>query len=115
MPPPFSFTNVDTRIRIVITSNKNARHISTMVSLAEFTLGGYQGRVLLVDGFNLPISITPERGYWGCLWAVIGCKSACNVAFNQPQYCCTGDFGSLAHLPTNILLQPFQKIVPSSL
>lgn len=36
-------------------------------SLAEFTLGGYQGRVLLVDGFNLPISITPERGFGDCI------------------------------------------------
>ena len=88
-------------------------------SLVEFTVATNGGRdfydVSLVDGFNLPISVTPHGGKEGCNTtscranlntvcplelavkasdgSVIACKSAC-LAFNQPQYCCTGDFGS---------------------
>ncbi|KAJ0028653.1 hypothetical protein Pint_35758 [Pistacia integerrima] len=88
-------------------------------SLIEFTLAENGGQdfydISLVDGFNLPLSITPQGGSGGCPstscpnnvnsvcpselavqgsdGSVIACKSAC-LAFNQPQYCCTGDFGS---------------------
>lgn len=86
-------------------------------TLAEFTLqtNGNQDfyDVSNVDGFNLPISVTPVGGSGRCApsscpadvnsgcpnvlaikgsnGATIACKSAC-VAFNQPQYCCTGSF-----------------------
>ncbi|XP_044487620.1 thaumatin-like protein 1b isoform X2 [Mangifera indica] len=86
-------------------------------SLVEFTLAENGGQdfydVSLVDGFNLPLSITPQGGTGTCpstscpknvnlacplelvvkdsAESVIACKSAC-LAFNQPQYCCTGDF-----------------------
>jgi hypothetical protein len=87
-------------------------------TLAEFTLGKdldfYD--VSLVDGYNLPISITPFKGSGKCSYAgcvsdlnlmcpvglqvrsrdnkrVVACKSACS-AFNSPRYCCTGSFGS---------------------
>ncbi|GKV40872.1 hypothetical protein SLEP1_g48471 [Rubroshorea leprosula] len=89
-------------------------------SLAEFTLASKGGKdnydVSLVDGFNLPLSITPQGGSGenctttscganinavcpsdlavrGSSGSIISCKSAC-VAFNQPQYCCTGMFNS---------------------
>ncbi|KAB1212815.1 Thaumatin-like protein 1 [Morella rubra] len=88
-------------------------------SLVEFTLADNGGRdfydISLVDGFNLPVSITPHGSSADCQRAscpkdvnqvcpaelavkgsdggVIACKSACS-AFNQPQYCCTGDFGT---------------------
>ncbi|KAJ4705015.1 Thaumatin [Melia azedarach] len=85
-------------------------------SLIEFTLGEQDFYdVSLVDGFNLPLSITPQGGSGNCSstscpnnvnavcppelsvkgsgGGVIACKSAC-LAFNQPQYCCTGDFGT---------------------
>ncbi|KAK6231695.1 Thaumatin family - like 10 [Theobroma cacao] len=89
-------------------------------SLVEFTLAANGGQdfydVSLVDGFNLPVSITPQGGSGptctttscaanvnsvcpselavrGSDGNIIACKSAC-VAFNQPQYCCTGDFDS---------------------
>ncbi|CAK9179124.1 unnamed protein product [Ilex paraguariensis] len=87
-------------------------------TLVEFTLAGSGGQdfydVSLVDGFNLPVSVIPQGGS-NCRstacpvdlnancpselavrnpnGATIGCKSAC-LAFNQPQYCCTGSFGS---------------------
>ncbi|KAJ6755547.1 THAUMATIN-LIKE PROTEIN 1B [Salix purpurea] len=88
-------------------------------SLAEFTLKGNDGRdfydISLVDGFNIPLSVIPQAGPSGCPspscaanvnavcdsklavkgsdGTVIACKSAC-LAFNQPQYCCTGEFGT---------------------
>ncbi|GLT95508.1 hypothetical protein SLE2022_131870 [Rubroshorea leprosula] len=90
-------------------------------SLAEFTIGTFGGQdfydVSLVDGFNLPVSITPQGGSGAnCVSTscaanvnvmcpselaltepdggdIIGCKSACNV-FNQSQYCCTGEYST---------------------
>ncbi|PRQ44877.1 putative glucan endo-1,3-beta-D-glucosidase [Rosa chinensis] len=68
--------------------------------------------VSLVDGFNLPISITPQGGHapgdcrssscsanvnamcpselqvTGAGGSVVGCMSAC-LKFNEPKYCCT--------------------------
>ncbi|KDP36620.1 hypothetical protein JCGZ_08436 [Jatropha curcas] len=86
------------------------------VSLIELNLGKYYGQdfydISLVDGFNVPVSISPRGGFGNaCIPAscarnvnsncpnelavkgqdgnsVIGCKSAC-VAFNRPEYCCT--------------------------
>ncbi|XP_027342986.1 thaumatin-like protein 1 [Abrus precatorius] len=89
------------------------------VSLVEFTLAANRGLdfydVSLVDGFNLPVKVTPQGGLKGCNTSscpfdvnticpsnfaikgsdgsVIACKSAC-LALNQPQYCCTGPFAS---------------------
>lgn len=86
-------------------------------SLAEFTLDSPEGDfydVSLVDGYNMPISIFPSRGSGQCKSVtchselnkncpdglevrnkdrVVGCKSAC-MAFNKPEYCCTGEFNS---------------------
>ncbi|GAB4833556.1 hypothetical protein Ancab_031799 [Ancistrocladus abbreviatus] len=82
-------------------------------TLAEFTLNGGGNvdnyDISLVDGFNAPLSITAQGG--GCTspscaaninngcpqelavkgtdGSVIACKSGC-LAFNAPQYCCTG-------------------------
>ncbi|WCJ34434.1 Pathogenesis-related thaumatin superfamily protein [Euphorbia peplus] len=94
------------------------------VTLIEFTLAANAGQdfydVSLVDGFNVPASVSPSIGT--CKSArcsgnvnsvcprelqvtgsggVIACKSACEQ-FNQPQYCCTGNYGSPATCkPTN--------------
>ncbi|KAK6916995.1 Thaumatin family [Dillenia turbinata] len=83
-------------------------------TLMEITLNGDGNQdfydISLVDGFNVPISMTPSDG--GCSatscpadinaacppelavkgadGSVIACKSAC-LAFGDPQYCCTGD------------------------
>ncbi|KAL9153377.1 hypothetical protein ABFS82_10G044500 [Erythranthe guttata] len=106
------------------------------ITLAEFTIGGANGQdffdISLFDGFNLPVSMTPDgascqtvtcaaninsdcpdalvvRGLNG---VVVGCKSAC-AAFNQP-YCCTGDFGSLDTCkPTNYSML-FKKQCPQA-
>lgn len=95
-------------------------------TLAEFTLGGTTGNdfydVSFVDGFNIPMTITPVGGaqptpgnlYWcgvaGCgtnlntncpsvlqktdsSGRTVACMSACE-AFNTDQYCCRGSYGS---------------------
>ncbi|KAK9269943.1 hypothetical protein L1049_025516 [Liquidambar formosana] len=90
-------------------------------TLAEFTLDGYGGRdfydVSLVDGYNLPLLVVPQGGTGdnctntGCAVDLNGvcpsalkvtsedgtesvaCKSACE-AFQQPQYCCSGAYGT---------------------
>ncbi|GMJ12079.1 hypothetical protein like AT1G20030 [Hibiscus trionum] len=103
-------------------------------SLMEFTLAPNNGNdfydVSLVDGFNLPVSVTPHGGSSVCNatscafdinavcpselqvkgWGgdVIACKSAC-LAFNQPQYCCTGAYSS----PTTCQPTPYSEIFKS--
>lgn len=90
-------------------------------TLAEFTLNGDQGLdfydVSLVDGYNLPMLVFPKGGKGagcsatGCLLDLngacprelkvaranngggIGCRSACE-AFGDPQYCCSGEYGT---------------------
>ncbi|XP_069705026.1 uncharacterized protein [Periplaneta americana] len=94
-------------------------------TLAEFTLYGWQGQdtydVSNVEGFNVPIQITPlaaiaspynpyRCGAAGCRanllpncpsalrqysrsGRVIGCKSAC-IAFNADHFCCRGLYAS---------------------
>ncbi|XP_008788393.2 thaumatin-like protein 1b [Phoenix dactylifera] len=93
-------------------------------TLAEFTLDGSGGMdfydVSLVDGYNLPMLVTPQDASaggncspTGCLVDLNGvcpsdlkvlasadggsesvaCKSACD-AFGSPQYCCSGAYGS---------------------
>ncbi|XP_027171291.1 thaumatin-like protein 1 [Coffea eugenioides] len=110
-------------------------------SLAEFTLAANNGMdfydVSLVDGFNLPLSITPQSGSGSnCRstscpvdlnaicpqelairddsgGAIIGCKSAC-LAFNQPQFCCTGEFGSPLTCPPTIFSSYFKNQCPQA-
>nr|ADR80225.1 thaumatin-like protein [Sequoia sempervirens] len=81
-------------------------------TLAEYALNQYQNLdfydISLVDGFNLPLSMTPTstnpkcKGRITCLSDINskcpselkvkgGCKSAC-ARYNTPQYCCTGAY-----------------------
>lgn len=90
-------------------------------TLAEFTLDGSGGLdffdVSLVDGYNLPMLVVPQGGAGdkctstGCVEDLNGacpkelrvtgvdgkesvaCKSACE-AFNTPEYCCSGAYGT---------------------
>lgn len=106
----------------------NGRGGAPPASLAEFTLGGAMGNdfydVSFVDGFNVPMTITPVGGaqptpgniYFcgvaGCgtdlnptcpaalqmkdaAGRIVACKSACE-AFNTDQFCCRGAFGTAA-------------------
>ncbi|KAK8483173.1 hypothetical protein V6N13_058946 [Hibiscus sabdariffa] len=90
-------------------------------TLAEFTLDGAGGLhffdVSLVDGYNIPMLVVPQGGTGqnctntGCVVDLNGscpselkvmstdgrdglaCKSACE-AFGDPQYCCSGAYGT---------------------
>ncbi|KAL1066021.1 hypothetical protein V6Z11_D12G036000 [Gossypium hirsutum] len=92
-------------------------------TLAEFTLNGDGGLdfydVSLVDGYNLPMLVVAKGGKGGncsatgCLLDLngacppqlrgdggVGCRSACE-AFGDPQYCCSGAFGTPDELITS--------------
>jgi hypothetical protein len=110
----------------------NGANGATPASLAEFTLNGANGQdfydVSYVDGFNVPITISPVGGaspragdhYWcgvagcgtdlnpGCpavlrvtdaSGRIVACNSACN-AFHTDQYCCVGPYNATNCKPT---------------
>ncbi|XP_057779261.1 thaumatin-like protein 1b [Salvia miltiorrhiza] len=107
------------------------------VTLVEFTLAGDGGKdfydVSLVDGFNLPVRVSPSGGNCpstgcpadmnmscpselsvrGAGGAVVGCKSAC-LAFKQPQYCCTGAYSSPATCKPTSYSQIFKSRCPQA-
>jgi hypothetical protein len=107
-------------------------------SLAEITLNGANGDdfydISLVDGYNLPLSMTPSDGTGtcgapGCTsnlnsncpsalqvlsgGTVIGCKSACDQ-FATPQYCCTGVYGSPTTCPPTQYSKAFKAACPTA-
>lgn len=108
-------------------------------SLVELTLASDGGQdfydVSLVDGFNLPLSLTPQGGSGGCSstscsanvnsvcppelavkgsdGSVIACKSAC-LAFNRPDYCCTGSFGNPQSCPPSNYSKIFKGQCPQA-
>lgn len=105
-------------------------------SLVELTLGGMDFYdVSLVDGFNLPVTVSPQGGSGECnstscpfdvnsicppelavkgtYGRVVGCDSAC-VAFNTPEYCCTGAYGSPETCPPTSYSQLFKSQCPQA-
>jgi hypothetical protein len=95
----------------------SGRGAAPLATLVEFTLAGGAGGddfydVSLVDGFNVPMLVTPAAAAngscqaTGCaadlnkacpadLRVAEACRSACE-AFGAAQYCCSGDYGSPA-------------------
>ncbi|PON48996.1 Thaumatin [Parasponia andersonii] len=108
-------------------------------SLVELTLAENGGQdfydVSLVDGFNLPVALAPQGGSGACPstscsadvntvcpaelavkgfdGSVVACKSAC-LALNQPQYCCTGDFGTPDKCPPTDYSKIFKTQCPQA-
>ncbi|XP_057794851.1 thaumatin-like protein 1 [Salvia miltiorrhiza] len=103
-------------------------------TLAEFTIGsGTQDfyDVSLVDGYNLPMIVEAVGGSGGCgatgcvsdlnrvcpneLRAGDGqaCKSACE-AFGNPEYCCSGAYGSPATCRPSVYSEMFKNACPRS-
>ncbi|TKY57625.1 Thaumatin protein 1 [Spatholobus suberectus] len=108
-------------------------------TLAEFTLDGAGGLdffdVSLVDGYNVAMLVVPQGGSGdnctatGCVGDLNGpcpselkvmsadgregvaCKSACE-AFNSPQYCCSGAFGTPDTCKPSSYSQIFKKACP---
>ncbi|GMY24953.1 thaumatin-like protein 1 [Fagus crenata] len=91
--------------------------------------------VSLVDGFNLPVSVATQGGSSECKTSscaanvnvaclaelqvkgpdgsVLACKSAC-IAFNQPQYCCTGAFNTPQTCPPTNYSKIFEDQCPQA-
>ncbi|KAG1467633.1 hypothetical protein G6F56_004300 [Rhizopus delemar] len=116
-------------------------HVGAPASLAELLLAGAGGMdfydVSFVDGYNLPISITPngqtadpnyqyQCGSPACSSLpscpkelqdtddngnYIGCKSACS-AFGTPEYCCTGEAESRAICQATKFSLPVKNACP---
>ncbi|RVW49307.1 Thaumatin-like protein [Vitis vinifera] len=106
-------------------------------TLVEMTFGTSKSAlhfydVSLVDGFNLPISMTPVGGGVGCGVAecetnlniccpsalevkregkVVGCKSAC-LAAKSDRYCCTGEFANPKSCKPTVFAHLFKAICP---
>uniref|UniRef100_A0A2N9GMY2 Thaumatin-like protein n=1 Tax=Fagus sylvatica TaxID=28930 RepID=A0A2N9GMY2_FAGSY len=93
------------------------------------------GQVACNDGFNLPVSVATQGGTGDCQTStcpanvnavcpaelqvkgsdgsVIACKSAC-VAFNEPQYCCTGAYNTPATCPPTNYSKIFEDQCPQA-
>ncbi|XVF59783.1 hypothetical protein PTKIN_Ptkin07bG0303800 [Pterospermum kingtungense] len=108
-------------------------------TLAEFTLNGAGGLdfydVSLVDGYNLPMMVTPHGGTGGnCTSAGcaadlngdcpselkvvdgsdgVACKSAC-VAFGDAQYCCSGAYATPDTCKPSSYSQFFKTACPTA-
>ncbi|KAG6625052.1 thaumatin-like protein 1 [Carya illinoinensis] len=108
-------------------------------SLVEINIAENGGKdyydVSLVDGFNLPVSVATQGGTGDCKTSscpanvnaacpaelqvkgsdgsVLACKSAC-TAFNQPQYCCTGDFSTPDKCPPTNYSKIFEDQCPQA-
>ncbi|KAG2667229.1 hypothetical protein I3760_15G103600 [Carya illinoinensis] len=108
-------------------------------SLVEINIAENGGRdfydISLVDGFNLPALVSPEGGTGICHisscpvdvnkvcppelqqkaedGSVIACKSAC-TAFNQPQYCCSGNFNTPKTCPPTNYSMIFENQCPQA-
>ncbi|KAJ4705020.1 Thaumatin [Melia azedarach] len=118
----------------------NGNGAAPPASLAEFTIAANNGQdffdLSLVDGFNLPLSVAPRGGSGsnctpttckanvnsvcpselavkGSDGSVIACKSAC-AALNQPQYCCTGAFGTAETCPPTKYSMIFKNQCPEA-
>ncbi|XP_028789439.1 thaumatin-like protein 1b [Neltuma alba] len=112
---------------------------ATPATLAEITVAPNGGQdfydVSNVDGFNLPISMAAQGGTGDCKESsckaninaacpndlkvtgsdgnVIACKSAC-VAFNKPEYCCTGEYSSSSTCKPSTYSQFFSTQCPQA-
>ncbi|KAJ6394797.1 hypothetical protein OIU77_023904 [Salix suchowensis] len=105
-------------------------------SIAEFTLGADADfyDLSLVDGYNLPIAISPINGKGNCSSAgcegdlrqncstelavksngkVIACRSACDV-FNTDAYCCRGAFADPAACQPSNYSRSFKQVCPAA-
>ncbi|GER40342.1 pathogenesis-related thaumatin superfamily protein [Striga asiatica] len=104
-------------------------------SLAEFTLANLDFYdVSLVDGFNLPLAVTPINGKGNCSVAgcdsdlrpncpkelavmaggrTVGCRSACDV-FDTDEYCCRGVYGNPVTCRPTYYSRRFKEACPTA-
>ncbi|TQD91332.1 hypothetical protein C1H46_023083 [Malus baccata] len=82
-------------------------------TLAEFTsaaLDFYD--VSLVDGFNLPLVVTPLNAV-KANGNKVGCRSACDV-FDTDEYCCRGRYGNAAVCKPTYYSKKFKEACPTA-
>ncbi|CAI9116980.1 OLC1v1018284C2 [Oldenlandia corymbosa var. corymbosa] len=116
----------------------NGRGATPPATLAEFTIGSGASSsqqdfydVSLVDGYNLPMMVEANGGSGACgstgcstdlnrmcpneLRGGAGqsCRSACE-AFNTPEYCCNGDFGSPSTCRPSVYSEMFKSACPKA-
>ncbi|XP_068663990.1 pathogenesis-related thaumatin-like protein 3.5 isoform X2 [Aristolochia californica] len=104
-------------------------------TLAEFSLASLDYYdVSLVDGFNLPLVVTPVNGKGNCTVAgcdgdlrkdcpqelaiktngeTVGCKSACEV-FDKDEYCCRGVYGNPVTCQPSYYSKKFKAACPTA-
>ncbi|KAK4433679.1 Pathogenesis-related thaumatin-like protein 3.5 [Sesamum alatum] len=105
-------------------------------SLAEFTLATVDFYdVSLVDGFNVPLAVTPIHGRGNCSVAGcdsdlrpicptelavkgnggrnVACRSACDV-FNTDEYCCRGVYGNPVTCQPTFYSKKFKQACPAA-
>ncbi|KAM1013907.1 hypothetical protein TB2_043804 [Malus domestica] len=104
-------------------------------TLAEFTLTALDFYdVSLVDGFNLPLVVTPLNGKGNCSVSgcdmdlrpncpnelafkangkTVGCRSACDV-FDTDEYCCRGLYGNAAVCKPTYYSKKFKEACPTA-
>ncbi|XP_073275930.1 pathogenesis-related thaumatin-like protein 3.5 [Primulina huaijiensis] len=117
------------------TSLKCAASGKPPASLAEFTLAGTDFYdVSLVDGFNLPMTVTPINGRGNCSVAgcfsdlrlncpaelavkgggrTVACRSACDV-LNTDEYCCRGVYGNPSTCKPTYYSRIFKQACPKA-
>ncbi|XP_047335432.1 thaumatin-like protein 1b [Impatiens glandulifera] len=114
----------------------NGRGGAPPATLIEFTLAGGGNLdfydVSIVDGFNLPVMVTPRDGCPSTSCPVdintacpdelavydnkggkIGCKSAC-LRFGTSEYCCSGDHGTPKTCPPSNYSKYFKSKCPQA-
>ncbi|KAG6620941.1 hypothetical protein I3842_Q050100 [Carya illinoinensis] len=117
----------------------NGNSSNPPASMVEISIAENGGKdfydITLVDGFNLPALVSPEGGTGICHisscpidvnkvcppelrqkakdGSVIACKSAC-TAFQQPQYCCVGDFSTPKTCPPTNYSMIFENQCPQA-
>ncbi|WOL12298.1 pathogenesis-related protein 5-like isoform X2 [Canna indica] len=107
----------------------------TPATLAEFNLVpvNYYD-VSLVDGFNLPITVTPVNGQGNCTIVgcekdlldncpselsikddskTVGCRNACDM-FDTDEYCCRGAYSTSDTCPPTNYSKLFKKACPTA-
>ncbi|KAF3320917.1 Thaumatin-like protein [Carex littledalei] len=116
----------------------NGLGASPPITMVEMTFGTENSSlsyydVSLVDGFNIPVSMSPIGGGLGCRVAgcevdlnvccpsrfefkssdgkVVGCMSAC-LALRTDKYCCTGQYGSPDMCKPTLFSHLFKSICP---
>ncbi|KAK6942728.1 Thaumatin family [Dillenia turbinata] len=107
-------------------------------TLIELTLNGYKDQdfydISLVDGFNVPASISPaghgdckatscggdingvcppELAVMGANGRTVACKSAC-LALNEPRYCCIGSYNTPETCPPTEYSKIFKAQCPKA-